>query len=526
MTSVTIGNSVTSIGWHAFYATGLTSIVVNIANTVYSSQDGVLYNKDRTVLICYPYAKSGGFTIPDSVTSIGDEAFSNCSSLTSVTIPNSVTSIGSNAFSDCSSLPSVTIPNSLTSIGDGAFYHCIRFTSIAIPDSVTSIGSNAFGECWSLTNVTIGNSVTSIGYAVFENCGLTSVTIPDSVTSIGSCAFAYCNRLTSVTIPNSVTSIGSSAFKSCSRLISVTIGNKVKSIGSYAFERCTGLTSIVVDSSNAVYSSQDGVLYNKTKTIIIRYPGGKSGGFTIPNSVTSIGEAAFEHSYHLTSVTIPDSIISIGYRAFYACTSLTSVTVPNSVTNINDRVFYYCTGLTSVTIPVSVTFIGWGAFESCSSLTKAYFLGNAPSMASQVFYKCASSFSVCYTAGRTGFTNPWYGYPTAVCVPPTVINLSTFIATPKASKVILQWSTESEIDNAGFNPYRSESENGEYFEINDSLIPAQGSSTQGASYEFIDNDVQNRKTYYYKLEDICLNGTSTMHGPVSATPRLIFGMGK
>jgi hypothetical protein len=108
-------------------------------------------------------------------------------------------------------------------------------------------------------------------------------------------------------------------------------------------------------------------------------------------------------------------------------------------------------------------------------------------------------------------------------VPPTVINLSTFIATPKASKVILQWSTESEIDNAGFNPYRSESENGEYIEINDSLIPAQGSSTQGASYEFIDNDVQNRKTYYYKLEDIDLNGTATLHGPVSAMPKWIFG---
>jgi hypothetical protein len=113
-----------------------------------------------------------------------------------------------------------------------------------------------------------------------------------------------------------------------------------------------------------------------------------------------------------------------------------------------------------------------------------------------------------------------------VCVPPTVINLSTFTATPKASKVILQWSTESEIDNAGFNLYRSESENGEYIEINESLIPAQGSSTQGARYEFIDNDVQNRKTYYYKLEDIDLNGQSTMHGPVSATPRLIYGVGK
>ena len=110
------------------------------------------------------------------------------------------------------------------------------------------------------------------------------------------------------------------------------------------------------------------------------------------------------------------------------------------------------------------------------------------------------------------------------CVKQHCNELSSFTATPKAGKVILQWTTESETDNAGFNLYRSESEDGEYIKINDSLIPAQGSSTQGASYEFIDNDVKNRKTYYYKLEDIDLNGTSTMHGPVSATPRWIFGI--
>jgi hypothetical protein len=157
-------------------------------------------------------------------------------------------------------------------------------------------------------------------------------------------------------------------------------------------------------------------------------------------------------------------------------------------------------------------------------LTKAYFLGNAPSMGTYVFLACARNFSVCYTAGSTGFTTPtWYGYPTAVCVPPTVINLSFFIATPKAGKVILQWSTEAEINNAGFNLYRAETEDGEYTQITTSLITAQGFSTQGESYEYVDTGLKNRKTYYYKLEDIDLNGTSTMHGPVSATPRWILG---
>ena len=115
---------------------------------------------------------------------------------------------------------------------------------------------------------------------------------------------------------------------------------------------------------------------------------------------------------------------------------------------------------------------------------------------------------------------------TTTTTPATLINLASFTATPKFSKVIIQWSTESEIDNAGFNIYRSETEDGNYIKINDSLIPAQGSSTQGASYEFTDTNVQNRKTYYYKLEDIDLSGKSTMHGPVKATPRWLYGAGK
>jgi len=140
------------------------------------------------------------------------------------------------------------------------------------------------------------------------------------------------------------------------------------------------------------------------------------------------------------------------------------------------------------------------------------------------FGHLGASFEVCSNgtwscANYNVFQGTW----DVVC-PPTLINLASFTATPKAGKVILQWNTESEIDNAGFNIYRSESEDGQYTKINTDLIPAKGASTQGASYEFIDNNVQNRKTYYYKLEDIDLNGTPTIHGPVSATPRLICGI--
>ena len=227
-----------------------------------------------------------------------------------------VTSIGNNAFLDCSSLTSVTIPNSVTSIGYGAFEHCSGLTSVTIPNSVTSIGMMAFAYCTGLTSVTIGNSVTSIGMMAFYKCsGLTSVTIGNSVTSIGDGAFWYCSGLTSVTIPNSVTSIGESAFQNCSGLTSVTIPNSVTSIGNNAFENCSGLTSV-----------------------------------TIGNSVTSIGDWAFNNCSGLTSVTIPNSVTSIGNDAFFNCTALTSVTIPNSVTSIGTYAFFTgCNSLTSVT---------------------------------------------------------------------------------------------------------------------------------------------------------------------------------
>jgi hypothetical protein len=269
-----------------------------------------------------------------------------------------------------------------------------------------------------------GKTVVSIGVSAFSwFWGLTSVTIPNSVTSIGNEAFEYCWDLTSVNIGSSVTSIGNSAFYGCTGLNCVTIPASVTYIGDDAFAGCTGLTTIVVDAGNTVYSSQDGVVYNNTKTTLILYPCGKSGPFTILSSVTSIGNSAFYYCSNLTSVTIPDSVTSIGNSAFYGCTGLTIATIGSSVTYIGDSAFDSCTGLTSVTIPNSVTGIGAAAFYGCTGLTSAYFYGNAPVMGYFVFYYCASGFTVYYTPCSTGFTNPWC--PTSYdCYPTEVFSVS------------------------------------------------------------------------------------------------------
>ena len=353
--SVTIPNSVASIGEYAFYCcSSLTSINVDANNPNYCSIDGVLFGKDKTTLIQYPIGNTRSeYIIPNSVTSIGEWAFSGCKSLTSITIGNSVTSIGDYAFFECSSLTSMTIPNSVTSIGDHAFQYCTYLTSVTIGNGVTSIGDYAFRDCSSLI----------------------SVTIPNSVASIGDDAFYRCTSLTSVTIGKSVTSIGNSTFRGCSSLTSITIPNSVTSIGNLAFEGCSSLTSSVYNAHCFAYMPTS---YSGAYAIpegIKQIAGGAFYGcsslasVTIPNSVTSIGDHAFQYCTYLTSVTIGNGVTSIGDYAFRDCSSLISVTIPNSVASIGDDAFYRCTSLTSVTIPNSVTSIGEYAFYYCSSLT-------------------------------------------------------------------------------------------------------------------------------------------------------------
>ncbi len=387
LTTLTIPNSVTIIGSYAFYYCPLTS--VTIPSSVRSIQHGAFSgSKSLTILTvesgnpnfdsrdnCNAIIVTATNTliagckntvIPNSVTKIDTNAFNDCS-LTSINIPNSVTTIGGSAFRDCP-LTSINIPNSVTSIGSNAFGGC-PLTSINIPSSVTTIGGSAFSNCKSLKSVTLGNSVTSIGEMAFHYCevlesvtlgksvktigvrafgncyALTSIHLPDSVVSIGQDAFANCSALTSINLPNSLTTIGGNAFGGCRLLTTIDIPNSVTNIGHYAFancpltsihipssvtsiehgifQGCTDLTSITVESGNPNYDSRNNcnaIIEKNTNALIA---GCKTT--VIPNSVTSIGVAAFDCNSALSSLIIPGAVTSIGNYAFQNCFGLTTL---------------------------------------------------------------------------------------------------------------------------------------------------------------------------------------------------------
>ena len=465
LTNITIPNSVTSIGDEAFeYCRSLTSINVSKNNKNYCSVDGVLFSKDKKKIIKYPIKKEGtSYKIPNSVTSIEDNAFRLCSSLTSITIPNSVTSIGNSAFCWCENLTNITIPKGITRIGDKVFSSCHSLISITIPEGVTSIGKEAFCGCENLTSITIPNSVTSIGDKAFWNCIIASITIPNSVTNIGNEAFYKCS-ITSITIPDSVTNIGNGAF-----------------------DDCFGLKSINVSKNNKNYCSVDGVLFSKDKKKIIIYPIKKEGtsykipnsvtsigddafawcsltsitipegvtsigngafsssditNITIPSSVTSIGSSAFYYCDSLTSITIPNGVTSIGWWAFENCIKLTSITIPNSVTSIGDGTFFGCSSLTSITIPDSVTSIGSKAFYNCGSLSKVLCLGNAPKLDGEYgesfFDRCSSDLKIYAKNGLTGYdANGWEKYSDKIVRYDESLKKITFTSRKQTEKIEL-----------------------------------------------------------------------------------------
>jgi hypothetical protein len=384
-----------------------------------TNADGSIYvystNADGSITIDGYIGPPWAVTIPTNingllVTGIGPEAFYDYALLTSITIPNSVTSIGNDAFTFCNDLTSVTIPGSVSNIGEDPFGSCRILIEITV-DATNSFYSSLNGVLFnkSLTTLiqypggisggyAILGSVTNIGQHAFFNCyGLTNVMIPVSVTSIGDLAFSYAG-LTDVMVPGSVTNIGSGAFADCINLASIT-----------------------VDLQNSYYSSVNGVLFDKNLTTLIQYPGGISGGYAIPESVTSIGQAAFVECFGLANVAIPGSVTNIGDDAFEFCDHLASVTITNGVTIIGDHAFNYCYSLTNVAIPASVASIGEYAFAECWDLTSVMIPNSVTNIGVDAFAFCYSLASIYFqgnapTADSTAF---YYDNATAYYLPAT-----------------------------------------------------------------------------------------------------------
>ena len=265
LATINIPNSVISIGEYAFQGcSGLKAFTVNADNAKFSSSEGVLFDKSQQKLIQCPGGKKGEYNIPNSVTTIEDDAFKNCSGLTTINIPNSVTTIKSGAFEGCSGLNTINIPNSVTAIEEWAFYGCSGLATINIPNSVTTIGACAFYRCFGLTTINIPNSVTIIGYSAFEDCfGLTAINIPNSVTTIEDNAFEGCSGLTTINIPNSVTIIGNSAFRYCIELATLYFQSIIPPTASEGcFLGCYNLQTIYVPQE-AVSTYQATAPYNE-----------------------------------------------------------------------------------------------------------------------------------------------------------------------------------------------------------------------------------------------------------------------
>ena len=431
--------------------------------------------------------------ISGTIQSIGDYAFYECSSYSSIIIPSSVTSIGSNSFSSNSQLktiiyqgtskPScqsnaftgntlnfVNVTNEYTQddfcgittvLGSGvcgntqtdcswklfssgkmiltgngnmtnwdsvASVSWIKFVdsiiSVDIQSGILSIGNNAFRNFRSTKQILLPNTIKTIGNNAFYNCdSLNDITIPSSVISIGSGSFYSSNWLTSLTIPNGVISIGYRAFAYCTSLKTITIPKSLTSIGGEAFSYCDQITSIGVDSENPNYSSDEyGVLFNKDKTTLIKYPEKNTRtSYTIPDGVRTIYSLSFYNSNKLTSITIPNTVEKIQAGAFEFCSGLSSITIPNSVKTIESNAFRYCYKLTSISISSSVTTIGSSAFRECTLLSSFTVDSNNPNYLSDeygVLYNKAKTSLMQYPNGNTR---------TSYTIPSTVTNIPYFV---------------------------------------------------------------------------------------------------
>lgn len=464
ITSITIPNNTTNLGTNAFYlCAGLTN--VSLGTGLLSISHGSFYGCKKLPAV----------TIPDTVRSLGSNVFNQCVGLTNVVIGNAVTNLGAGVFQACSNLASVVIPNSVTNIGDNALNSCTSLTNVTIGSNVRSIGFRAFQDCAALSSIVFPGSVTSIGDAAFRNCSsLASVTVPGSVTNLGFAAFAGCTGLQTTGIGNQVpglrgtfygciglqnVSIGTNvflislgAFESCGSLTNIFLPASLTNLGTPEFRSCTNLLAINIDPANPAYTSVDGVVFDKSQTMLVKFPGGKSGSYTIGDNVTSFGYGAFWECYSVTNLVIGSGVTNMNYVPFGGALALQNIDVnplnavyssiggvlfdksqktllrfppahsasylvPAGTTTIGEEAFVFSALITSVTVPASITNIQDSVFDYCSNLAVVTFLGDVPLKYTSYLFTGSTNAVVYYLPGTVGWGLTFSDRPTALWNP-------------------------------------------------------------------------------------------------------------
>lgn len=565
-TRIVIGSGVKYLGERVFQeADALPAFEVAPGNTIVCTVDGVLFNMAKDTLIQYPGAKGGDYTVPATVTAIGNGAFSNCKTLNSVSIPEGVTYVGLSAFTNCLGLKELVLPNSVKLVGSMAFVSCMNLESVTMGSGLDSLGMTAFAGCkklksvtcyapvapkvgelpffqidpeatlyvtmeafskyiyapvwkdfavieplsrpglvrakigdlyynidsvantatvswhryqhttnykyltdviipesviyaekcypvtavdsmafitsYTVENVVLPNTVTELQYSAFMMCEkMKSITFGTGLKRIGAAALSGCHALSEIIIPDHVEYIGGAAFDYCTGATRVVIGSGVKYLGVRAFQRLESLPAFEVAAGNTIVCVEDGVLFNIAKDTLIQFPCGKGGDYTVPASVTAIGDGAFQSSKHLTNVTLPEGLTYLGNASFVACTSLTEIVIPNGVTTITGS-FTECTSLKHVTIGNAVTFIDMVAFGDCKALeTFTCYTVTPPALGLIPFFGVNLAAATLYVpaeaveAYRAAAT--WKDFGTIAAIPATGIDQITNDKSKMTNKII------------------------------------------------------------------------------------------
>lgn len=293
--------------------------------------------------------------VGSGVTSIGSNAFCNCIYMTTLSLPAGMETIGDNAFSYCLSITSAELPGTITKIGESAFEGCTSLESIALPEELETIGGFAFADCVALASVDFPSYLTYIGRWSFSGCeALGEVSIPASVETISDNAFASCVNLSSVQLSEGLKSIEETAFNACEQLQAITIPSTVTNIGGGIFADCKKLSAIDMAEGNTAYVSVEGVLYNKAMTTLVQYPAGKDNdSYTIPESVTTVGDYAFCGNDYLTSLPLHDKLKVISDFAFARVSGVPTFDVPAGTESIGESAFHDCWSLTDINVAKS-----------------------------------------------------------------------------------------------------------------------------------------------------------------------------